>query len=208
MKEELQRLLDNWDYNQSLTWYKKHVEGKFFLKTMLAKGADDYNTQKLKSELFELLHEIKDEVKEIRQSEKNSIDPKESKTKLVHQAAQSIEEYNLNEEWKPLYKEAGFYFTELHPNNTEEDNYKLVCQIMENMDEVERIWKEKDYVKQYGAKPVFEFQGLESLSPQKLLTRRNTLRSYISKAKKGVLSVEKIPEWEAEMEEIEKLTKP
>jgi hypothetical protein len=206
MKEELQQLLDSWDYDASLAWFKKHVEGKFFLKTMLSKGADAYNVQKLKAELFEVLHSLPEEILPTAVGAKAPT-PDRSKPSVVHQAAETIEELQLNQEWKPLYKEASFYHAELSPNNSEEENRKLAFKILETMDEVEKIWKDRDFVRQYGVKPEFGFQGLESLSPAKLLNRRNTLRTYISKANKGKLSTEKIPQWEAELAEVEKLLK-
>lgn len=211
MKEELQQLLDSWDYDASLAWFKKHVEGKFFLKTMLSKGTDVYNAQKLKSELFEVLHSLPEESYTSLRGGTTKQSPEKggthNKPKIVNQAAETIEELHLNQEWKPLYKEASFYHSELSPDNSEEENRKLAFKILETMDEVEKIWKERDFVRQYGVKPDFEFQGLESLSPAKLLNRRNTLRTYISKANKGKLNAEKVPEWEAQLAEVEKLLK-
>lgn len=233
MKAELQRILDAWDYEQGLGWFRKHVEGKFFLKEMLTKGPDPYNVKKLKEALYELLPSLpEDTILSSKASESipkpfidrtkppkavpdkivgNSTEAKKTinakAPKVVHQAAESLEEHHLNREWKPRYKEAAYYHSELSEAKSEEENRKLAFQILDTMDEVEALWKKRDFVRQYGVKPDFEFQGLSSLTPTQLLNRRNTLRSYVSKAKKGKLNAEKVPEWDAEIAAVEKLMK-
>ena len=213
MKEQLQQILNSFDYEQALGWFKQHVPGKFFLKTMLGKGADPYNTQKLKEELFDILHSMPEDVLVIPSEKKPA--PKENPetkdkpvVKLVKNAAKSIEEHHLDEEWKPLYKEANYYFAQLDVVKTDEERLELCEKILDQMDEVEQLWKKRDFVKQYGVSPDYEFQGMESMTIPQLITRRNTLRSYISKSKKGILNSEKLPEWEAEIAEVERRLKP
>src|SRR5690606_1772296 len=48
---ELRKLIADFQYDKALFWYKRHVEGKFFIKQLLDKGEDDYNRGKLKAEL-------------------------------------------------------------------------------------------------------------------------------------------------------------
>lgn len=212
MKEQLQEILNSFDYEKALGWFRQHVPGKFFLKTMLGKGADNYNIQKLKEELFDILHSLPEDVlvipSEKKSAPKQTPDPEKPSVTLVRNAPKSIEEQHLDEEWKPLYKEANYYHAQLDVVQTDEERLDLAFKILDQMDEVQKLWERRDFVKQYGVSPDYEFQGLESMSMPKLITRRNTLRSYISKAKKGVLNTDKIPEWEAEMAEVERKLKP
>ena len=203
MKEQLQQILNQFDYEAALKWYKKHVEGKYFLKDLFSKGADKYNIQKLRSELTDLLHSMEDVYVPEKATPKAEDAPK-LQPKVVAQAASSPEEHQLDEEWKPLYKEASYRFTEIREEMTDEERQELAFEVLNLMDEVEKSWKKKDFLKKHGVMPEFSSLGMENLTVPQMMTRRGTLRTYISKAKKSAKNLEKIPEWEIEIEELER----
>lgn len=205
MKEELQLILDRWEYDKAVEWFCKHVPGRFFVKEMLKSGEDSYNTLKLKSELNQLLQELQEETL----PEANSPIPQKSipeppNPKVVNQAPESMQELHIDQEWKPIYKTANFKHSQITINQTDEERKAIAFEILDMMDEVEQLWEKKRFVKQYGVMPDYQFQGLESMTELELSKRRNTLRTYISKAKKGTLKAEKIPGWESEIAEIER----
>lgn len=204
MKDELQRILKDFSYETALTWYKTHVQGKFFLKELFAKGADAYNTQKLKSELHDILHSLSPEPEELKDLPKTDEPAIKAALQLVERAAPTTEEFHLDKEWKPIFKEAHFRFQEMTEEMSDEERKELAFAVLNQMDEVEVIWKQKAFLQKFGVSPGFEFQGLESLSPTQMQRRILTLRTYITKAKKGKGKAEKIPEWEAEIEELER----
>ena len=204
MKDELQRILNEFDYEKALAWYKKHVQGKFFLKELFAKSEDAYNVQKLKSELNDILHTLSPEPAELKELAKADIPDAKPALQLVEKAAATPEEFHLDKEWKPIFKEANYRFQQITEDMTDVERKELAFAVLNQMDEVEVFWKQKAFLQKFGVSPDFEFQGLESLSPTQMQRRVLTLRTYITKAKKGKGKLEKIPEWEAEIEELER----
>jgi hypothetical protein len=209
MLEELQSILHDFDYGRALAWFKKHVSGKFFVKELLDKGEDPYNRKKLIEELraieegmipkespLDTLHSTP----EVHSSEQRVL----SEPVVVTSAPPTLSEALLDEQWKPLYKEANHYFETIGFLPTPEERKEAAFKILDLMDEVERIWDEKEFVRKHGQRPDFPDQGIESLTTAQMVTRINTLRSYISKANKGKLKKERIPEWEAEKAELER----
>lgn len=217
MKEELQRILGNWDYEAGLAWFKNHVQGKFFLKELFSKSKDAYNQQKLRQELHEVLQQLPDEHPQVLPAAKQKTPdqkpllqlPKEVReelnpVKVVEQAASSPEEYQLDEEWKPLYKQAMYRRAQLREEMSEDERKENAFEVLNLMDQVQEIWEKKDFLKKYGHLPEFGNNGVEELTTVQRLTRIRTIRTYISKAKKGKLNAERIPEWEAEIIELER----
>lgn len=209
MREELQYILADFNYSTALEWFKAHVTGKFFIKKLLSKGEDQYNRTKL----IEELRAIEDTFIQANQEDpmNPTVDARHERLenenitrKLVDSAAPTLDLALLDEEWKPKYKEANHYFERLEFLQTEEERKEAAFRILDLMDEVEKIWKKKDFIRQFGTSPDFPDQGIEALSTAQMVTRINTLRSYISKAKKGKLSRDKIPTWEAEKIELER----
>jgi hypothetical protein len=210
MYEELQRILAHFDYEKALEWFKKHVTGKYFLKELLSTGEDQYNRAKLIEELRVIEETF---VIARRHDEAISIDETASSPqkatrsdapKLVESAAATLDLAMLDQEWKPKYKEANHWFERLEFIPTEEERKAAAFRILDLMDEVEQVWQKKDFVQKFGEVPVFADQGIDALTTAQMVTRINTLRSYISKAHKGKLSKEKIPAWEAEKTELER----
>lgn len=219
MKAELQRILSNWSYSEGLEWYKAHVQGKFFLKELFSKSDDAYNAQKLRSSLNDIFRELPDEYqapkketpkptgeKPLLKLPKASIEALKI-PKVVEDAALSPEEMQLDEEWKPLYREAMYRRQSLTEEMSDAERKEIAFEVLNLMDEVQKIWEKKDFLRKHGSLPEFENPGLDGLSLQQMMTRRNTLRSYLSKAKKGQLKSDKIPEWEAEIQELERRIK-
>lgn len=87
--------------------------------------------------------------------------------------------------------------------------YEHAKRIIELDQLTQAIWRKLDHFKHNGVLPeapkVKEAVDLSTLNPMQLIQRRNTLRSYISKAKKGTKPKEHIPKWEAELKEVEEL---
>lgn len=215
MREQLQSILANFDYFTALEWFKSHVTGKYFVKELLSKGEDQYNRTKLITELRAIEETF------VQAKPEDLINPtvesrhaqlavaykgrqESKKTRVIESAAPTLDLALLDEEWKPKYKEANHYFERLEFLHTEEERKEAAFRILDLMDEVEQIWRKKDFIKQFGTTPDFPNLGIEALSTAQMVTRINTLRSYISKANKGKLSKDKIPTWEAEKSELER----
>jgi hypothetical protein len=209
MREELQSILDNFSYEAGLKWYMAHVKGKFFIKDMLQKGPDSYNDLKLRKELNEALEALPHEriisiaPKQTPTHPEESQNSPKKKTVVLEQAPASREELLLDEQWKPLYKEAHYFHSQLEHIEDSEKRKEYAFKILDLMDQVEELWRKNDFLKVHGQLPNYENQGMEDLTPEQMFTRIRTIRSYISKAKKGKLNAEKIPEWENEIAELE-----
>lgn len=214
MKEELQSILDDFEYDKALEWFKAHVPGKFFVKEVLDKGEDQYNRSKLIEELRAIEESLADTTLDTLHSapETQSVERRAQSAPVVvasapivvASASPTMNEALLDEQWKPKYKEANHYFETIGFLATAEERKEAAFKILDLMDEVERIWEEKDFIKKHGQSPDFPDQGIESLTIAQMTTRINTLRTYISKANKGKLNKEKIPAWEAEKAELER----
>jgi len=206
MLKELQSVLENFDYEEALEWFTAHVPGKFFIKDLLGTGEDVFNRKKLIEELRVVEEALLEERKK-KESEPESLAPEpDTKTKptVVAQAASSPEVQLLDEEWKPLYKEANYHFTTLAYLKTDEERMEAAFKVLDLMDQVEEIWEKKDFINRHGEMPDYEWQGVDQMSEADMMRRVTTLRTYISKANKGKLSADKLPEWTAEKEDLER----
>ncbi|PRY90581.1 AAA family ATPase [Mongoliibacter ruber] len=243
-KDDVKKLLKEFNYDKALEWFKAHVEGKFFLKEMLSSSSDAFNVMKLKRELQNLLQEevpvpvsapvpslstpprklstpaeedLEDRIQEITaaldEHYEDLVADLETKVeqakapKIVEEASSSPEELKLDTEWKPVYKEAYHYFTLLDPEKSPEDCKNLAFKILDLMDDVEKVWAQKDFLQKHGQLPNYDLAGPDQMTVEQMATRIRTIRTYISKAKKGILSDTKIPEWESEMAELERRVK-
>jgi hypothetical protein len=203
MREELQSILDDFDYNRGLDWFKSHVPGKYFIKELLSSGEDPYNRSKLIEELraaLDLFGAVPIPQKEQRPSAPIPTIPKG----ISEYVPETMELAKLAAEWKPLYKEANHYFETIGYLQSAEERKEAAFKILDLMDDVSRIWEKKDFLEAHGQLPEFNYQGIEQLSPAQVATRINTLRTYISKANKGKLNKDSIPKWEAEKLELER----
>jgi hypothetical protein len=220
MKQELQAILNEWDYDQGLKWFRAHVEGKFFLKELFGKGNDPYNSQKLRQELTQIL----DQLTEASAVDLPKANPKKTEElpllklpreviqeikpgKVVEKASMSPQEWELDQEWKPLYRQAMYRRSQLNEDMSEEQRKEIAYEVLDLMDQVQEIWQKKDFLRKYGQLPEYKNPGLEGMDILALSTRKRTLRTYLSKAAKGILKKDRIPEWEAEIQEIERRMK-
>jgi hypothetical protein len=240
MREELQKILDNFSYEVGLDWFKKHVEGRFFVKELLSKGADTYNELRLKKELIQALdsmpvermvptsmslpskpkpvkkkklnskvEELQDEIQELQEELQDLVSKVETfqekkPIKIVQQAAASKEEMILDEEWKDMYKQANHLFEQIGHVQDQERRKQMAFAILDLMDKVEEMWQKKDFIRNFGHYPAFDNAGIDTLTIDQVATRIRTIRTYISKARKGKLDASKIPAWELEILELEK----
>jgi shikimate kinase len=234
---QLEKLIHEFDYNKALEWVIKNVKGKTFLKEVLSKGPDQYNVIKLKlllndhwelhlvskpkpkpkiqtapkkqtvereeieelieEEVEERVGELQDEIEELRKQ-------------IAESSGKNIkleEEDDLDEKWKPVYKEANHFFSMLEFEQDTKKRKEIAFHILDLMDQVQEVWEAKDFKKKHGQLPNFESQGIEQLTIEQMATRIRTLRTYITKANKGQLKKERIPEWEAEMKDLERRIK-
>src|SRR5690606_30172966 len=125
--------------------------------------------------------------------------------KIVEHAPASIDEQKLKDEWRPMYAEANQLFAQLDLIQDDEERKQACFQILDLMNDVEKVWEKADFLKKYGKLPNFDNAGVDQLTTNQAATRIRTLRTYISKAKKGILKDERVPEWEAEIKELEML---
>ncbi len=200
MREELQKILADFHYDTALTWFKTHVTGKYFIKDLLSSGEDPFNRKKLIDEL----RAIEDTFPKAKPDLLSTPVQEISAPPLVASAPASLDLALIDQEWKPKYKEANHYFERLEFLETEQERKEAAFRILDLMDEVEQIWQKKDFVQKFGQVPEFSDPGIDGLSVAQMVTRINTLRSYISKANKGKLSKDKTPVWEAEKIELER----
>lgn len=226
MRTELQSIINDFDYSKALTWFKTHVQGKFFIKEVLSKGEDAFNiitlkkelntalaslpvpksvtqftADELKSELENLAEDLKEKLRE--EASQIFLENQKRPSQIVEKAASSREELQLDEQWKPIYKKANFIFSRLIFAESDEKRKEMAFEILNLMDEVEISWKDKDFLRKHGRLPAFDNAGLDEMTPQQHARRISTIRTYISKARKGILNESKIPMWEKEITEHE-----
>ena len=138
-----------------------------------------------------------------------------SNYKAVTNALASSPDVNeLDATWKDLYKRCNHIKSTLSLTMDPEERRKAVLYILDTFDhEIHPLMQKVDYYHEHGSLPPEEVIKVKSMDPLSLVSRRNYLRSYISKAKKGdkYLKADKIPEWQSEIlaieSELEKLKK-
>ncbi|AWW31842.1 hypothetical protein DN752_17835 [Echinicola strongylocentroti] len=217
---ELRQIIKDFDYSTGLKWFNDHVEGKFFVKEMLSSGEDDFNRARLKKELHQVLDQLESsaptslhkpvpERSRRKPTGRDTTPPQATITpavtvKVTERAAQSPEELELKEKWLPLYSKASMVFGQLDLIEDDGKRKQACFEVLDLMDRVSEVWQEADFVKVHGKKPEYIDQGMDDMTPEQMSKRIRTLRTYISKAKKGKLKKENIPTWEAEKAELER----
>ncbi len=143
---------------------------------------------KLVDEFIESFHKVNDVIKEIKYSKLPA----------------SIND--LEKEWKDLYKICNHKKSSLSLSMDPRERAELCLYIVETFpNKIHPIWDKLDHYKKHGQLPEESIIQVKSLDPVSLVTRRNSLRSYITKANKGhkYLKPESVPAWQAEIEAIE-----
>lgn len=211
-ERDIKELLKDFRYEEALKWVNDHVPGKAFVKQVLAQGEDSYNVQTLKTLLGERLEELQSQPAamqehisdatqrpiSISQARKRNTPPGGSSPQPY---LQTQSERDLKDKWSPLYREAFYTFTQLDHEKDDAKRCKMVHEILDLMDQVSDMWKEQDFIRQYGKVPNYDKAGMEQLTPEQAATRIRTLRTYISKTKRGILKKD-IPTLEKEIEDL------
>lgn len=108
-----------------------------------------------------------------------------------------------------MYSAAAHAHATLIHVKSEEERKVKAFEIIHSFDRIHSIWSDLDYYKTSGRLPEKPVEKppliLEDLSVLDLITRRNTLRSYISKEKKAGNDIDKIAAWKTEIEKISEL---
>lgn len=114
----------------------------------------------------------------------------------------------LQLEWREQYAEGAALHAKLKLVD-EGVRYEYAQRILELDQLTQEIWRKLDYFKDNGVLPEEpkEKEKVDNATRTTvdLIQRRNTLRSYISKANKGKKPKEHIPKWEIELKEVEEL---
>lgn len=214
-ERDISGLLKDFDYQEALRWVMDHVPGKSFVKQVLASGEDAYNVQTLKTLLAERLDELQSQpeaMQHLDASANQKITPnayikpvtKSVSYKPIPSLTPSLQEHELKEKWSPLYREAFYIFTQLDHEKDDARRCEMVHEILDRMDEVSELWKEQDFVRQYGKLPDYDKSGIDQLTPEQAATRIRTLRTYISKTRKGILKKD-IPALEKEIADLNEI---
>jgi hypothetical protein len=191
MKDIITSLISAGDYQKSLDFYSLQPLASNFKIRLLKKGKDSFNIKMLNDELKKIM---------------DSIPEDSQKTTELHSADEKEKEIlYLDSLWKPEFKKANYIFSQLDHINDPEERKETAFKILNLMDAVQEIWYQKDFYLQHGTKPSFPVPKDLGLSPAQAATRLRTVRTYISKARKGILDHSKIPDWENEILELNKL---
>jgi len=195
------------DYNAGVILYQNYGSNHN-LKKAFWRGPDDYNLSKLPYELDLIKHEGKPvqvitevKVSEVRQFS-NEQPAKVYNENIVPEKPEKYHE--IHKQALLFYKEAShIHQTQLRSDLPVEQRAKAVMRIMELFNvEINPRFALVDYFSLHGKWPEEE-QEEKELSQGELLSRRNTLRTYISKFANHGDKIQKVEAWKAEMEKIE-----
>lgn len=205
------------DFNTGLELYQKYGTRHHHVKMVANRGDTPANRQDLIYELGKLVG--RDEIVPVAVLEPVSATPAKLTAYVSVQEVASSQKGKIEfpPEVEALRKEAidkknraSFLHHQVFTKNYEskEERAKDSNEILDLMDEVKSSWDKIDYFKEHGKLPEVPEPVAKVLSdnPIELLMRRNTLRTYISSARKGNhprRKPEHIPAWEAEIEQIE-----
>lgn len=198
---EIKQVLQNWDYPTALQLYKQSG-GNSFLIGLFEAGENTYNNIKLRSELEDILSDDARPAPGPGPTLQSGTDQPPS-TSDFNQLP--FQEQALISKRLSVFHAAHEQFHKLHHLN-EEARRKAALQILDDWDEIEDLRRQQENFQETGQLPGEELKvevNTEDNTTQ-LIKRRNTLRTYISKAKAGKKPVKHIPKWEAEILEIER----
>ena len=221
-ENQIREIIHNFHYATALKWVVDHVPGKQFVKDMLKEGEDSFNRIQLKKlltehlEQLETLPQFEHQATYMPARSGESTAPESPEPMMNYVPPQEVgEESPLKDKWKPLFIEAHYKFLQLDHTADKETRKQLTYDILNTMDEVQRIWEEADFIKTYGTLPQHDNAGLQEMAPSQLTQRKLTLRTYITKLEKGKLMPkatteereQRILAYKSEMMEIERLLK-
>lgn len=193
-----------WDYDKALMLCEPYIKNQVLL-SLLKSRKNSFNESKLR----ELFHEIKDDFTRLVKSQPNT---QKTNPSPVHAPKQEQVEYqNQPLEIKALISERMHYFKQYEvcifkirdPEISKATRATLAHEALDFIDKVQAIWQKLDYYNQHGTFPPEKMPIQITLTDKADLSRRkNTLRTYLSKIKKGKMAAEKKEAYQAELEEI------
>jgi len=185
--EEIIAQLESWMkapvYFDGVVIYEKHGKSNF-LKRLFSKGSDDYNFQVLHRELEALLKDLRD-----KKAEKDDKTPEEVKILKANAKRLMDERVILKEQARQLVANGVTEGEQLR-----KIAFRLAFDIKKELD---RDFGRIDFYERNGFLP--QIDESVKLTPEQLVKRRNTLRTYISRGK----NPEKLVAWKKELELIE-----
>lgn len=184
---ELIEKLENWlkapVYYEGVQLYEMHGKSKL-LKRMFSKGSDDYNFHVLHRELESLLDDARKKQAELDDKTPHFIKDLRNDTKRLMD-----ERVILKEQARQVISQG-----ETSGERLKEIAFRLAFGIKKDLD---RKFSMIEFWERNGFLP--EMQQHKQRNVAELVKRRNTLRTYVSRAK----DPEKLKEWKKELEEIE-----
>jgi hypothetical protein len=212
---------DDREYEAGRLLFERFGNNKY-LKKLFAGGKDDYNSIRLLSELKEILrltpHVMEHEApkKEIPPSTPtpsaadNPLSSDDDYRVFAEKKVQDIDVKKLPEDLQILVGEKGSLIRQassLHAKlellPTDLDRMKAADKILNGYSRIDEIWRELDYFQTYGIRRPKDGIDLNALSTVKLIKRRNTTRTYLSKLK----GKEKADAWLRYTDELETLNR-
>lgn len=168
--EQLAAWLDKPVYEEGVLLYQKFI-GEDFLLTMLKMGKDEYNREKLEKALSARHEQLLTE-----QAQKKAAYPDRLVTALQSGGLLQDERMLTKEKMRGLYNGGVSESPELK---------ELAFRILAINDELDTIYGRRDFFEQHGFLPDEATAVLPESDPQAAqITRRNNLRSYVSKDKR------------------------
>jgi hypothetical protein len=220
------------DYEVGRLLYE-HYGDNARLKQVLGHGPSAYNCEALAWELQKLAKQVHDAGppyqigyigntlgfvglnQPIRATEENATEtlqtePAKDFSADIDQAALLIP---LSQARRPLYDERTLLHGQLEvlaEKGTQEEVRQAAERVMQLSRELNANWKIDAYVREHGQLPPAPAPkpGLEALTPAELVTKRNTLRSRVSKLKKQSHRADDLATVQAELLQVETLLNP
>lgn len=195
MQDIKQWLNGNRDYETGRMLYDRHGSNAAY-KSVFALGPSPYNSKKLEREL-EALVPIEAE-------------PKPKPVAAIVEAKQEKDAFTdastqVWEQMLPLLDEQRALHTELGVLATNSGRLKHAIRIMELADQLAPLWEQYHYAKEHGKlpEPIIVEKNIPETGAQ-LITRRATLRTYLSRYKNRP---DKLEKYQAELTQIEEALK-
>lgn len=167
MKETIEKLLSNFDYQKALGFLQTHLKDNPFLIKMLSKGDSAFNRRQAKQALQKLYEQIK----ESHQGTAKEVYP--------------FEVASYFKEKSRLYKEAIALKVSLI-NLSEKERKQALTLLLSKWNRLYELWGILDYYEQNKALPAQQLKPVkqycfQGLTLRKLLNREEALKRYIAR---------------------------
>lgn len=192
-----------------------------FLKGMFATGDDAYNRERLKKELQAVLKTFKPVTIAAQSVPKPSLNV--TKSKITVPKRDDFERHTLQNEPVDVsqlpkelqdrfalkgkaFKRSSTLFAQLGFLKTDKERYDAAQAIDEDWQLISKVWDEYHYWKKFGVLKADNGFDVEEAAQHELVTRKATVRTYITKLKKNDPK-NKLKDYLNELERIEKRLK-